>query len=129
MQKALIAFSFFLSVCAQAGDLPKQCFGQYAGEMQSYNVVKNEVELSVDKHDVKIIINENELIYSTGKMVVTGAYSFIKQADGEYLLVAEVSNGRSINFDLEMVLNKKDDTIYLSGKNGEPSVNLEKLVY
>lgn len=107
--------------------LPKSCFGEYIGEMEAYEVIKNEVELSVDKHNVRISIDENQIIYSSGTLTVKGSYDFIKQSKTEYLIKASFSNGKSLTYQMDFLWDKKEGTIKITGKNGEPDVELEKL--
>ena len=95
--------------------------------MEAYNVVKNEIEMTVDKHDVQITITAELIVYKSGGLMLKGSYTFIKQSGKEYLVVAKLSNGKSLSFDLEFTVNKKEKSIYLNGKNGEPALTLEKI--
>ncbi|MBD3639038.1 MAG: hypothetical protein HUJ25_16910 [Crocinitomicaceae bacterium] len=129
MFRSLLCAFLLCTTISFSETLPKKCFGQYAGEMSAYRVVKNNIEMHVDEHDVKITVLEDKLIYSSGNITVAGNYDFIKQGNGEYLLVANMSNGKSVNFRLEIVVNYKEETLFVHGKNGEPDLNLEKLGY
>lgn len=127
MIKSILLSVFFLSAVSFSAELPKFCFGKYAGEREAYNVIKNDLEMTVDKHDVQITITAELVVYKSGGLVLKGAYTFIKQSGKEYLVVAKLSNGKSLNFDLEFIVNKKEKNVYLNGKNGEPAVILEKI--
>ena len=51
----------------------------------------------------------------------------IRQTANEFLLKAQMTNGQSVNYELELVLNRKDNTLKVYGKNGEPDFELEKI--
>ena len=127
MKTYLILFSFIFASTALAGGLPKSCFGEYAGEMEAYDVVKNDLEMHIDKHDVRVSISLTEIIYSTGNITVRGSYDFIKQNKIEYLIKAKFSNGKSLSYEMDFLWNKKTKMIHITGTNGEPDVDLEKI--
>jgi len=127
MKKISVLFFLFFAVSIHAENLPKDCYGTYAGEMASYRVVKNDIEMNIEKHDVKIEIEENKLTYITGVLVLTGTYTFLKQASNQYLIKATMSNGKSLKFQMDLLWDKKQKTIFLAGKNGEPDLTLEKI--
>lgn len=112
---------------ASAQKLPKNCFGDYAGVMPAYDVVKNDVEMHIDEHDVKVSITETEIVYYSGSITVRGQYEFFKQDKSEYLIKASFSNGKNLSYQMDFIWSKKNNSIRINGKNGEPDVELEKL--
>lgn len=110
-----------------AEDLPKDCLGHYAGEMQAYTAIKNDVEMSIQKHDVRIHITRYEITYESGLIEVKGTYTFFKESASQYLIKAKMSNGKNLAYEMDLVWNKKTRTLFLAGKNGEPDVTLEKI--
>ena len=127
MRTYLLILTFLVVSPSIAGGLPRSCFGDYAGVMQAYDVVKNDVEMHIEKHDVRVSITETEIIYSTGNITLKGGYTFIKQSKVEYLIKANFSNGKSLSYEMNFIWNKKLKTIHIAGQNGEPDVDLEKL--
>lgn len=128
MMKYLALVSFLLVlVNANAETLPKDCFGEYAGEMAAYTVMNNDVELNIEKHDVKIEISAEKINYKSGMIELNGTYTFLKQSGTQYLIKCKLSNGKSVSYDIDLIWNKKAKTLFLSGKNGEPDVTLEKI--
>lgn len=57
---------------------------------------------------------------------MTGPYKYIKNSGSEFIVIAKLTKGKSINFGLEFVINNKQELLYLKGKNGEPDVSLER---
>lgn len=126
-RRQVFALILMVSSISFAQSLPKSCYGDYAGEMRAYDVVKNEIEMHIDKHDIKVSITDKEIVYSTGNITVKGTYSFVKQSKTEYLIKASFSNGKSLSYDMDFLWDKKGKTIHITGTNGEPDVDLEKL--
>ena len=112
---------------ATSQKLPKSCYGDYAGEMEGYVVLKDDMEIQIDPHDIKISISGEEIVYYSGSITVRGQYEFIKQSGSEYIIKATFSNGKSLTYEMEFLWNKKEETIMITGKNGEPDCMLEKL--
>lgn len=108
-------------------ELPKDCLGKYAGEMQAYSVTVNDVELNIEKHDVHVEIFPQTISYTSGTISLKGSYTFLKQSGAEYLIKAKLSNGRTVAYDIDLLWNKKTKTLLLAGKNGEPDLVLVKL--
>ncbi|MBL7898398.1 MAG: hypothetical protein JNJ99_07670 [Crocinitomicaceae bacterium] len=117
----------FVVALSHADDLPKDCYGYYAGEMMAYSVIKDDVELSIEKHDVHVQITTTGIVYKSGTIQIKGAYTFLKQSGTQYLIKAKLSNGKNFAFDADFLWNKKTKTLFLAGKNGEPDLTLFKL--
>jgi hypothetical protein len=122
---ALITLLLTSNIMAQ--DLPKSCLGSYGGEMPSYNVEVDGATIQIEKHDVFITITEDEVVYVGGNLELSGAYTVFKQSKHEYVIKSELTNGKSLNYELSFVWNKKDDKIYITPKNGQSEAELEKL--
>lgn len=124
---ALLTFLTFGSLLSIAGGLPKTAFGDYAGEMEAHTVVKNDLELDIEKHTVNLKITEEDITYESGDIRMSGTYETIKGEKNEYLIKASFSNGKSVFLEMEFKLNKKNKTILVTGKNGQPDVLLDQL--
>lgn len=118
-----------LSAQVFSEELPKDCLGVYAGEMKAYTVTKNDIEMNIEKHDVKIQITRHDVFYSSGQIELRGAYTFLKQSGVQYLIKVNLSNGKNISYQIDLIWNRKASTLTLSGKNGEPDLILEKLEF
>ena len=128
LMKNVFLFLVVIVACgALADELPKAAFGKYAGEMESYTITSNDVEMEIEKHDVTI--TENQVIYISGKIELKGSYQTFKQSKTEYLVKASLSNGKNIQYQIEFTWNKKNKTLLLTGMNGEPDVMLDLLEY
>jgi hypothetical protein len=128
MKRLLVVFAlltFAATVSAQA--LPKECFGFYAGEMAAYTVVKNDVEMNIEKHDVEVHIASDYIAYTSGSLALKGTYTFLKQTGNQYLIKADLSNGKNVSYQLDLLWDKKKKTLFLAGKNGEPDLSLDRL--
>lgn len=110
-----------------ADELPKVCLGKYGGQMPAYTVEKNGVMLDVDAHDVYITVAEDKIIYIGGGLELSGEYTVFKQSKNEYLIKSNLDNGKSLHYELELVWNKKENTLYIAPKNGQSEVYLERL--
>jgi hypothetical protein len=127
MRTLLILLLFTASTKVIAEELPKDCFGSYAGEMAAYTVTKNDIEMNIEKHDVKIQITRQDIFYSSGQIELRGGYTFLKQSGAQYLIKVNLTNGKNISYQIDLIWNKKARTLSLSGKNGEPDLLLEKI--
>lgn len=110
-----------------ADNLPGKALGKYAGEKPAYTAVKNNVEISIEEQDVFITIGETTLFYKIGKLSLSGAYTAIKIDGGNYSIKANLTNDKSVSFDLELLWSKKSKNLTIIGKNGEPDTTLEHL--
>ncbi len=110
-----------------AEELPKVCFGKYGGEMPGYSVEVDGALLAIDKHDVFISINMDEIVYVGGNLELSGAYTVIKQSKNEYVIKTELTNGKSVSYEIDFIWNKKTNNIYIMPKNGQTEATLERL--
>ena len=122
---AVVVLGFTIAAAAQ--QLPKECFGFYAGEMAAYTVMKNDIEMNIEKHDVEVHVTSDYISYSSGTVALKGSYTFLKQSGSQYLIKADLTNGKNIRYQLDLLWDKKRKTLFLAGKNGEPDLYLERL--
>ena len=118
-----VFFLLFGSVYGQA--LPKLAFGKYLGERESYTILQNDVEMEIEKHEISLVISEDAVLYLNGNLELKGQYEALKQPKGAYLIKANISNGKSVNYEIEFTWNKKAKTIFFPGTNGEPDSLLD----
>jgi hypothetical protein len=114
-----------LLACPVYGQLPKLAFGKYLGERDSYIIVQNDVEIEIEKHEIALIISEKDVTYLNGNLELKGNYESMKQPKGEYLIKAKITNGKSVNYEIEFTWNKKAKTVFFPGTNGEPDALLD----
>ncbi|MCG8576225.1 MAG: hypothetical protein MI810_15145 [Flavobacteriales bacterium] len=127
MKTLLLTLFLSVSIFALSEEIPKSSCGEYAGEMEAYTLLKNDVEMEIDKHEVTLVLNEEDIKYSSGTIKMTGTYEAIKEGKNEFLIKASFSNGKTVSYEMEFVLNTKKQTIMVQGKNGQPDVLLDKL--
>ena len=127
MKKNLSLFLFLFPIFLSAQTLPKECYGFYAGEMAAYTVMKNDVEMNIEKHDVEVHVAAQYVSYTSGTLTLKGTYTFLKQTGSQYLIKAVLTNGKSVTYELDLLWDKKQKSLFLAGKNGEPDLLLEKL--
>lgn len=117
---------FILTFAGTFSDaIPKDCLGKYGGEMPSYSVELDGTIIDIEKHDIYITINESQIVYIGGKLDLTGLYSVFRQNRDEYLFKTKLINGKSLSYDFDFVLNKKEQKVYITPKNGQSEATLE----
>jgi len=127
MKRLLVLMILCAGKATFAEDLPKECLGNYAGEMAAYTVMKNDMQLNIEKHDVRVGITTHEIAYTSGNIELKGSYTFLKQSGTQYLIKAKLTNGKSVFYEIDLLWNKKERSLFLEGKNGEPDLILVKL--
>ena len=127
MSKSFLLILFLFPAFVFSQSLPKDCFGFYAGEMAAYTVMKNDVEMNIEKHDVEVHVAEKYVSYTSGTLSLKGSYTFLKQTGSQYLIKAVLTNGKNVSYELYLLWDKKQKSLFLAGKNGEPDLLLEKL--
>lgn len=108
-------------------ELPKASFGKYGGEMPAYTVFVEGTELEIDRHDVFITLLEEEVVYVGGELKLSGTYTVFKQDKNEYVIKANLTNGKTLDYEIEFTWNKKDEKIYMSSRNGQSEAVLERI--
>ncbi|MEO9533577.1 MAG: hypothetical protein ABJG68_01155 [Crocinitomicaceae bacterium] len=126
MKRALVICLVFMSFVANSTDLPKGLVGQYFGEMEAFDFVHNDKELSASSHEIEILFTENGVLYSTGTMEYRGEYQFVAQDDKKYIIKTKMTNDLSMSFELKLIYDKKTKTVTLDGDNGIPDTSLAK---
>lgn len=127
MKNIVLIAALLITYSVFADGLPKDCIGHYAGEMAAYKVFKNDIEMNIEKQDVHVQISATHIYYKSGGLQLKGTYTFLKQSGNQILINADLSNGKSVAYKVDFIWNKKKETLYLAGKNGEPDLILEKL--
>lgn len=127
MKKMLFIFFLLTGLFTLAEELPKACLGSYGGEMPGYSVEVDGTPLDIEKHDVFITINESDIVYSGGNLKLSGAYTVFKQSKNEYVIKTVLTNGKSLEYEMDFIWNKKENKIYIKPKNGQSEAVLERL--
>jgi hypothetical protein len=126
MKKALFLFLFVSSFQVVAEDIPKFCLGNYTGEVDGFDFVHHDKTLHASSQLIKLVLLEDKVIYTSGKLELVGEYKFIAQSDNKYLITAEMTNDVSINFVMKFVYDKKTKELKVDGSKGTPDFLLEK---
>jgi hypothetical protein len=113
MKKLLLLLLVCAGKMAVAEDLPKDCLGTYAGEMAAYSVMKNDLQLNIEKHDVHVQITTHDIAYVSGNIELKGRYTFLKQSGTQYLIKATLSNGKSLAYQIDLLWDKKARSLFL----------------
>jgi hypothetical protein len=127
MSARIFLVFLFLATVGVAQELPKACLGSYGGEMPSYSVEVNGESIEIDKHDVFITIGETEVVYTGGSLELNGIYTVFKQSKNEYVIKTVLTNGKSLEYQMDFIWNKKENKIYMTSKNGQSEAVLERL--
>ncbi len=123
----LVLVLVLVRITAFAEELPKTSYGKYGGEMPAYEVYVDGQPLSISSHDVFISIFADKVVYSSAHLELSGAYTVFKQSKNDYVVKAQLSNGKSVNYEIEFTWNKKENKIYLSARNGQAAAVLERM--
>ena len=122
----ILLFPFF-NTTVFSEDLPKECFGKYGGEMSAYSVIVDGLELDIEAHDVFIRVTSEMISYKGGNLKLSGSYTTIKQGKDEYIIKALLTNGKTLSYEMDFIWNKKQNIIYVTPKNGQSEVTLERI--
>jgi len=122
----LVGLLFFIGML-NAQNLPKNCYGNYGGEMPAYSVFLDGASIDIEKHDVFVSISKTEVVYKTSFLLLSGSYEVFKQSKNEYVIKANLSNGKSVNYQIDLSWNKKNKALKILAKNGQSEALLEKL--
>ena len=126
MKKALIILSVFTAINANSTDLPKVCLGQYETKVPAFEFVQNDMLIKASSYNVKLVLFKDYLKYFCGSMEFTGFYEEIDDSSDEVNLSVSITNNISVDFDFELLLNKKTKSIQISGLKGVPVTKLPK---
>jgi hypothetical protein len=127
MKVGLLGVLLFVGVLfLRGGELPSSCFGTYGGEMPAYTVEVNGNEVFMEKHDLYIRITPTEISYKSSHVDLVGTYTVLRSDKNTYLIKAQVSNGKTIQVEFDLVWNKKTLTLLVTPKNGTVEALLEK---
>lgn len=127
--KIILLFTSVLIMAwtTSAEDLPKGAFGKYGGEMPAYNIMVDGQPIAINAHDVYITLTGEKIIYIGGQLELSGTYSVFKQGKNEYVVKAQLTNGKSVSYTIDFTWNKKENKIYMIPKNGQVAVQLERM--
>lgn len=117
----------FVGIAVSGEELPKRGFGKYGGEIPAYEVYVDGQPLSISSHDISISIFADKVIYSNAHLELSGAYTVFKQGKNDYVVKAQSSNGKSVNYAIEFTRSEKQNMIYLSVRNGQAAAVLERM--
>lgn len=123
----IVLFTVMMGMFVYAQELPKTSFGTYGGEMPAYEVYVDGQPISISPHDVYISLFADKVVYRSEHIGLVGTYSVFKQNKNEFVVKAQLSNGKSINYEMEFTWNKKEDRIFLSARNGQAAAILERI--
>ena len=127
--KRLFIFTFFVlfTFHSFADNLPKNSFGKYAGVVPAYTLNVDGNELEIESSDLFITIDTDEIMYKSGKLVLSGSYTVLKQNKNEYVVKGVLSNGKSVELEISFIYFKKEAELLLTAKNGRDAIRLVQL--
>jgi len=126
MKKALLTLVLFVSIAANSTDLPKVCLGQYEAKVPAFEFVDNNNTIKASAYDVKLVLFEDHIKYYCGEIELTGFYESVEDSSGEVNMAVTVTNSISIDFDFNLLLDKKTKSLKIIGLNGVPEAQLPK---
>lgn len=126
MKKALFVLLVISTFQAVAEDIPKFCLGNYSGEIEGFDFVHQDKTLHASSQVIRLVLLEDKVIYTSGKLELIGEYKFIAQSENKYLITAEMTNDMSINFVMKFVYDKKTKELTVDSSKGAPDFLLEK---
>ncbi len=116
-----------LSLRVLSEELPKSCYGRFGGEMPAHSIIVDDQSIAISAHDVFITITADKVVYSGGNLELIGTYTVYKQGKNEYIIKANLTNGKSLNYELDFTWKKKEDKLYITPKNGQVEAVLERI--
>lgn len=126
MKGILFLLTLTLAICGYSQEgLHKTAYGKYVGKMPAYTIVKDEIEMEIAEHEIFLTIDQEKVIYNSGNIELGGEYTVRKGDKGDYHILATITNGKSLSYDMDFVWNKKSRSIFVAGSNGQPDVSLE----
>ncbi|MFT4599911.1 MAG: hypothetical protein ACI857_000078 [Arenicella sp.] len=126
MKKALFLIAILAANVANSTDLPKICLGQYETEVPAFEFVKNDQLIKASAYDVKLVLFKDHLSYFCGSIEFTGFYDMIENSADEVNMNISVTNSISVDFDFELLLDKKSKTMKMFGLKGVPEMSIPK---
>ena len=126
MRKATLLFIFFIAINVKSNDLPKVCYGQYDAMMPAFEFEDNNKIHKASAYKVSIRLTPGVVYYTCGSLSFTGTYSNVDQEKEEISMLVSISNSISINFDFNVMVNKKTRNLKISGLTGLPDTEMVK---
>lgn len=127
MKQLLFVGLISLSVVGFSTDLPKGAEGVYVGVIQSFQFEWQASTYTADEQDVRVVITDNKVIYTAGKVVYSGDINFVAQSKNLYIINAEMACNTKVKIDMQFVYDKKSKELIVKGNKGVPDAPCEKL--
>lgn len=127
MKKLFLAFMLLTTLAHASIEIPKKILGEYQAVVPAFEFEdENHEKVQASSYVINIHLKSNHLLYKMGDLEMKGLYSELNE-DGKFIdLAVNITNNVSIDFDLDLNINKKTGEIRMYGLKGVPEAKLEK---
>lgn len=126
MKKALFLTFLFTTTLSFSFAIPKKLIGRYETHIPDFEFQDNGRTVQAAGYNIAISLKEDYLWYYCGNLEFYGTFTKASESGDLVDISVNVSNDLSVQFDLELSLNKKTKSIAVKGLKGIPEVNLYK---
>ena len=126
MLRASILILFLASFFVSAETVPKKIQGQYQAEVPGFEFEDNNRTIKTAPYQVTLTLKEDYLWYLCGSIKFYGTYTSVVEKDNIINVKVNISNDMSINFDMDLSVDKKSRSLIISGLKGVPITELPK---
>jgi hypothetical protein len=126
MKKALLLLALVVVANAFSLTVPKKIMGQYDAEIPAFDFEDNGQVRHASAYSVSILLRENYMWYRCGSMKFRGDYTEIVENGPLLDIQVGISNESSIAFDLEIIIDRRTNSLVLKGLKGLDVVKLDK---
>ena len=77
-------------------------------------------------YNVQIYLKDNSLIYQCGNLKFKGVYTDLIESKNMLVIDVNITNQKSIDFKFRLNVDKKSETILMTGLSGVPETNMQK---
>lgn len=127
MKKAILFTLICLSSIAFSSELPRGAEGVYVGVITAYEFEWQGNVYSANAQEVKVIITDNKVIYTSGNTIYSGKIDFIAQSDNLFIINAKMKTAKAVKIDMQFTYNKKGKILTVKGNKGVPDAVCDKL--
>lgn len=92
-------------------------FGTYRGNVDAYEIVINETPIQVSASVVTIEIKSNSIAYKSEGLELEGDYEVVKSEKKYQFLKANMSNGKSLRFEMYFKVHEKGKTVIITDED------------
>ena len=127
MKKAILFTLICLSSITFSSELPRGAEGVYVGVITAYEFEWQGNVYSANAQELKVIITDNKVIYTSGNTKYSGKIDFIAQSDNLFIINAKMKTAKAVKIDMQFIYNKKGKILTVKGNKGVPDAVCDKL--